>query len=88
MSSLKIIFVVFVSLIVIGDAFAAPFLERIYNANTFNGQVHQGNRRANKRHRARTEKPRGRSYKDICRAVNPAPYAFPNMMIYPSVPIC
>lgn len=37
---------------------------------------------------ARTQKPKGRSYKDICRAVNPAPFAFPNKLPYPSVPIC
>lgn len=85
MKTLKVVLVIFVSLMIIGDTLATPFLERIYNANTNNGYRII---RTTKRSRARTEKPRGRSFKDICRAINPAPYAYPNKIPYPSVPIC
>lgn len=30
----------------------------------------------------------GRSYKEICRAINPAPYAFPGKAPFPAVPVC
>lgn len=86
MKTLKIIFVIALSLMVIGETFAAPFLERIYGLNVYNGQ--NPSRVQTTRRRPRTEKPRGRSYKEICRAINPAPYAFPNKIPYPSVPIC
>lgn len=89
MKTLRIIFVAVLAMLMIGDAIAAPFLQKIYNVNGYNSdhygspyQSYQSNRRPH------TQKPRGRSYKDICRAVNPAPYAFPNKIPYPSVPIC
>jgi hypothetical protein len=86
MKALKSFLVIVLSLMMLGETFAQPFLQRIYNVNGYNlggyGNVHTTRRRP------RTEKPRGRSYKDICRAINPAPYAFPNKIPYPSVPIC
>lgn len=33
-------------------------------------------------------KPKGRTYAEICRQVNPAPYALPNKLPFPSVPVC
>lgn len=33
-------------------------------------------------------KPKGRSYKDICRVVNPTPYALPGSVPYPAAPFC
>jgi hypothetical protein len=30
----------------------------------------------------------GRSYKEICKAINPSPYAFPGKLPFPSVPVC
>lgn len=92
MKSLNIIFVVVLALLLIGDAIAAPFLQRIYTVNGFSGgygSPHDsyGNRHQTTR-RLVTQKPRGRSYKEICRAVNPAPFAYPNKIPYPSVPIC
>lgn len=85
MKGFKILFVVLLSLMMFGDAIAAPFLERLYSVNGYN----YGYRNVQTtRRRPRTEKPRGRSFKEICRAINPAPYAFPNKIPYPSVPIC
>lgn len=37
---------------------------------------------------ARSPKPKGRTYTEICRQVNPAPYALPNRLPFPSVPVC
>lgn len=87
MRSSKLLFVVVLAVVMISEAFALPFLERIYGLNS-NGyrQTHLPTKRV--RVTARSHKPRGRSYKDICRAVNPAPYSFPNKIPYPSVPIC
>ncbi|EJY57440.1 AAEL017139-PA [Aedes aegypti] len=34
------------------------------------------------------KKPKGRSYKDICRVVNPTPYALPGSVPYPAAPFC
>uniref|UniRef100_A0AAG5DX02 VM domain-containing protein n=1 Tax=Anopheles atroparvus TaxID=41427 RepID=A0AAG5DX02_ANOAO len=31
---------------------------------------------------------KGRNYKDICRVVNPAPYALPGRAPYPAAPFC
>ncbi|XP_055523858.1 uncharacterized protein LOC129717754 [Wyeomyia smithii] len=33
-------------------------------------------------------KPQGRSYKDICRVVNPTQYALPGSVSYPAAPFC
>lgn len=33
-------------------------------------------------------KPKGRSYKDICRVVNPTPYALPGSVPFPGAPFC
>lgn len=30
----------------------------------------------------------GRSYKEICKAINPSPYAFPGKSPFPAVPVC
>lgn len=80
-------FVVVLAVLLIGDSIAAPFLQRIYSP--YYGSPHEsyGNRHPTTR-RLVTQKPRGRSYKEICRAVNPAPFAYPNKIPYPSVPIC
>lgn len=37
---------------------------------------------------AKSPKPKGRTYTEICRQVNPAPYALPNRLPFPSVPVC
>jgi hypothetical protein len=84
MKNLNLTLVVVLSLMIFGEAFSAPFLERLYNG--YPGVFRQV--QTTRRQTTRTEKPRGRSYKDICRAINPAPYAFPNKIPYPSVPIC
>ncbi|XP_053678817.1 uncharacterized protein LOC128729187 [Anopheles nili] len=44
-------------------------------------------------HRATTSsghkrQAKGRDYKDICRVVNPAPYALPGRAPYPAAPFC
>jgi hypothetical protein len=85
MKTLRIIFAVVLSLMMFGDVFASPFLQTLYNLNGYSGY---GNVHTTRRPRLQTQKPKGRSYKDICRAINPAPYAFPNKIPYPSVPIC
>lgn len=86
MKALQVIFAI-ISLLVLTEALSGPFLERIYSFNgyTVYNNAHQ---RPGQTRRPRTEKPRGRSFKDICRFVNPAPYSFPNKIPYPSVPIC
>ncbi|XP_058813890.1 uncharacterized protein LOC131677841 [Topomyia yanbarensis] len=33
-------------------------------------------------------KPKGRSYKEICRVVNPTPYALPGRVPFPAAPFC
>lgn len=72
--------------LILSQTFATSFLEKIYGGHQVNKGGYKHTQTIKKR--PRTEKPRGRSYKDICRAVNPAPYAFPNRIPYPSVPIC
>lgn len=37
---------------------------------------------------ARNPKPKGRTYSEICRQVNPAPYSMPGKLPFPSVPVC
>lgn len=71
----------------IGDA----FLKRIFASNGYSGNSavsYQNYNYETTTKRVKSEKPRGRSFKEICRAVNPAPYSFPNKIPYPSVPIC
>lgn len=86
MKTFKIIFAVVLSLMMFGDVLATPFLQKIYNLNGYNGGY--GNVQTTRRPRHYTQKPKGRTFKEICRAVNPAPYSFPNKIPYPSVPIC
>jgi hypothetical protein len=58
-----------------GEAFGAPFLERLFGLN-----------RKKTGRQVQTEKARGRTHKEICRAINPAPYAFPNK--FPKGVVC
>jgi hypothetical protein len=73
---------------VAADVFALPFLERLYNVNNYNPT----NVRAPSASRRSQQRPKttkaGRSYKDICRVINPNPYAFPNKVPFPSAPVC
>lgn len=93
MNIIRVLLLVIASLVVtegIGDI----FLRRIYASSGFygGGKQNAGQRNAANINfqttRKPTKAPRGRSYKDICRAVNPAPYSFPNKLPFPSVPIC
>jgi hypothetical protein len=87
MKFLRVIFVV-IALAVMAEGIGDVFLRRIFASNNAYGG---GNRNSANGRFETTRKPtkaRGRSYKDICRAANPAPWAFPNKIPYPSVPIC
>ncbi|KAG5673470.1 hypothetical protein PVAND_003515 [Polypedilum vanderplanki] len=75
----------------LGDA----FLRRIFAINGYSSNNNYPNTYNNgvsyqnfKYETTKKPKPSGRSFKDICRAANPAPYSFPNKLPYPSVPIC
>jgi hypothetical protein len=72
------------------QALNEPFLKRIFDSTGFNGvyrmQHNYGQHQTTKR--THIEKPRGRSFKEICQAVNPAPYSFPNNIPFPKVPVC
>lgn len=89
MNFLRVLLLVIVAA-VSTEAIGEIFLKRIYaSSNYFNS----GNSRnvpptVSFETTRRPTKARGRSYKDICRAVNPAPYSFPNKIPFPSVPIC
>lgn len=87
MKFLRNICALFVVTMMLADiVFADPFLERLFNANNYNPtNIRPANIPQTRRYK--TTKA-GRSYKDICRVVNPAPYAFPNKFPYPSVPVC
>lgn len=78
-----------ITLVVLAEGLGDAFLRRIFASNNVYGG---GNKNSVNGVRFETTrkptKARGRSYKDICRAVNPAPYSFPNKIPYPSVPIC
>lgn len=88
MKFLRVIFVV-IALAVMTEGLGEVFLKRILASNNAygNGYRNTGNVVRFETTR-RPTKARGRSYKDICKAVNPAPYSFPNKIPYPSVPIC
>lgn len=93
-----VVFVVMMSVVLLTDAISDAFLRRIFASNGYTNSFQSSNGYQPARsyqnlnyettRRPRVEKPKGRSYKDICRAVNPAPYSFPNKIPYPSVPIC
>lgn len=73
--------------VVVADVLSLPsFLERLYSANNYN-PTNVRPAQAPQQPKRRTTKA-GRSYKDICRVVNPNPYAFPGKFPYPAVPIC
>lgn len=76
-----------IALVVAAEGIGEIFLRRIIASNNVYGS---GNRNGGVRFETtrRTTKARGRTFKDICRAQNPAPYAFPNKLPFPSVPIC
>lgn len=93
MNILRVVLLLIASLVAT-EALSDIFLRRIYASSSLYGS---GNKNAGNRNggninfqttRKPTKAPRGRSYKDICRAVNPAPYSFPNKIPFPSVPIC
>jgi hypothetical protein len=85
MKALKAIFAIFVSLMLFAEVFGVPFLGKNYGANVYGGQRVQTTRRRSVNAATRRK---GRTYKEICRAINPAPYAFPNKVPFPSVPVC
>lgn len=95
MKFIHIIIVVVCSIMLTTEAFGdySDLLKKIIASNgyNYNSAIAYPPNNVNyhtTRRPIRTEKPRGRSYKEICRAVNPAPYSFPNKIPFPSVPIC
>lgn len=82
------IFIV-MSTLVLTEALGDAFLKRIFASSGYpNGVSYQNFNYETTTKKVKVEKQRGRSFKEICRAVNPAPYSFPNKIPYPSVPIC
>ena len=79
-------FVIVLLLALLGNAIAAPFLETIYGVNRYSANGYRTFQPSTSRPKpVRTERKRGgRTYKEICRAINPAPYALPNKIPYPS----
>lgn len=64
---------------------ATPFLETIYGVNRYSANGYRTLQPSTARPRARQERKRGgRTYKEICGVINPAPYAFPNKIPFPS----
>lgn len=90
MKTLTVMFIMALSVMIISESLAAPFLEIVDTFNGYNNVYRRvkTTRRRLQTEKPRTAKPRGRSFKEICRAINPAPHAFPNKIPYPSVPIC
>lgn len=88
MKFLRVVFLLIASVIV-AEGIGETFLRRIYaSSNFYNTGNNRNIGKVNFETTRRTTKARGRSYKEICRAVNPAPYSFPNKIPFPSVPIC
>lgn len=89
MKSLKILITMIIVVLLCTEAMmAASFFEKLFGDISGLSGYHQRSFGTTRTPVARTQKPKGRSYKEICRAVNPAPFAFPNKLPYPSVPIC
>lgn len=92
MNILRVVFLL-IGFLVATEAIGDIFLRRIYASSGLygSGNKNGGQRNSNinfQTTRKPTKAPRGRSFKEICRAVNPAPYSFPNKIPFPSVPIC
>lgn len=78
-----------IAFVVLAEGISDVFLRRIFASNNVYGSEKKNSGSGSRFETTRKPtKARGRSYKDICRAVNPAPYSFPNKIPYPSVPIC
>lgn len=85
MKALSFYLIIVLVLTFLGDSIAAPFLETIYGVNRYSANGYRTLQPSTARPKQRSERRRnGRTYKEICGAINPAPYAFPNKIPFPS----
>jgi len=86
MKGLNCYFMIAIVLTLLGSVIGAAFLEAIYGVNRYSANGYRTIQPTTIRPkpRPRPQRRNGRTYKEICGAINPAPYAFPNKIPFPS----
>lgn len=78
--------VILVFLLIINIAFAAPWVDIVFGNSGYNYQGYQRNQPY--RQQRRQGKGGKERWKEICRTINPDPFAFPGRAPYPAPPAC
>lgn len=78
--------ILFLFLLFIITGYAAPWFEILFGKQQ--DYTYQPLSYKNQQSKRRQEKRGEERWKEICRMINPDPYAFPDRVPYPSVPIC
>lgn len=78
--------ILFLFLLFIITGYAAPWFEILFGKQQ--DYTYQPLSYKNQQSRRQQGKRGGERWKEICRTINPDPYAFPGRIPYPSVPIC
>lgn len=79
--------ILFILLLLIAAGSAAPWVEILFGKQPdYDYQLPPSYK--NQQYRRRQGKAGKERWKEICRTINPNPYAFPGQVPYPSAPVC
>lgn len=81
MQKLNFLTVLFVIMVTLHVCCASPILDRLFQFSSYQQPDYSYGSSYTTRPRTTRQ---GRTYKDICRVVNPNQYAFPNRVPYPA----
>ncbi|KAK2587143.1 hypothetical protein KPH14_002901 [Odynerus spinipes] len=76
----------FLFFLLIGNVLCAPWLDILLGQGSYGDQ--RSNNYLNQRYRQRQGRGGKERWKEICRTINPNPFAFPGRVPYPAAPVC
>ena len=91
MQKLNLLSIFLFALMTLQICLASPILDRLFQFSSYQQPDYYsgyGGSSYTARPRAKPTTRQGRTYKDICRVVNPNQFAFPNRVPYPAAPYC
>ena len=85
MHSLNYLPILIIIMVTLHVCCASPIFDRLFQFSSYQQPDYSYGSSYTTRPRAKPTTRQGRTYKDICRVVNPNQYAFPNRVPYPAI---